>query len=262
MHLGVSPMLPSMSTEAPARAPRLSGWLMALLAAAFYTAGMALVWQFAEHDYAETAELLRDVIVALAVLVLLTLGLAWWSRLPIHRSNRLGWFGIVALIPVLLMLATFVASARSGFDDNALMVVVLIGTALVGIGEETVFRGIVLNSLARTMSLPWAVVVSSVFFGLMHSTNVLLQPVGDTVSQVIVTSLIGLFLGWTYVLSGGNLVLVVVIHWLWDFSLIASDESLTAQAGLSGLATVAVLVLAMVGTAVGFHRLAGKGWES
>ncbi len=255
-------MLPFMSTEASARTARLSAWPMALLTAAFYTAGMALVWQFAEHDYAETAELLRDVILALAVLVLLTLGLAWWSRLTIHRSNRLGWFGLVALIPVLLMLVTFVTSASSGFTDRGLIVVVLIGTALVGIGEETAFRGIVLNSLARTMSLPWAVVVSSLFFGLMHSPNVLLQPVGDTVSQVIVTSLIGLFLGWTYVLSGGNLVLVVVIHWLWDFCLIASDEALTTQSGFSGLATVAVLVLAMVGTAVGFHKLSGKGWQS
>ena len=253
-------MLPGMSTDAAVRAPRLSAWPMALLAAAFYTLGMVAVWQFAEHDYEQTAELLRDVILALAVLVLLTLGLAWWSRLTIHRSNRLGWFGLVALIPVLLMLSTFVASARSGFDDYGLIVVVLIGTALVGIGEETVFRGIVLNSLARTMSLPWAVVVSSVLFGLMHSANVLLQPVGDTVSQVIVTSLIGLFLGWTYVLSGGNLVLVVVIHWLWDFGLIASDEAVTAQAGFSGLATVAVLLLAMVGTAVGFHKK--PTWDS
>lgn len=251
-----------MSADTMNRGPRLGAWPMALLAAAFYTLGMAAVWQFANHDYDETAELLRDVILALAVLVLLTLGLAWWSRLTIHRSNRFGSFGLVALIPVLLLLATFVTSARSGFDDAGLIVVVLIGTALVGIGEETAFRGIVLNSLARTMSLPWAVVVSSVFFGLMHTPNVLLQPVGATVSQVIVTSLIGLFLGWTYVLSGGNLVLVVVIHWLWDFCLIASDEALTTQSGLSGLATVAVLVLAMVGTAVGFHKLSGKNWES
>lgn len=251
-----------MSTETVTRSSRLSAWPLALLAAAFYTAGMAVVWQFAEHDYSETAQLLRDVLLALAVLVLLTIGLAWWSRLTIHRSNRLGWFGLVALLPVLLMLATFASSATSGFEDRGLIVVVLIGTALVGIGEETAFRGIVLNSLARTMSLPWAVVISSVLFGLMHSPNVLLQPVGDTVSQVIVTSLIGLFLGWTYVLSGGNLVLVVVIHWLWDFGLIASAEAVDPQAGFAGLATVTVLVLAMVGTAVGFHKLAGKGRES
>ena len=101
-------MLPGMSTDAAVRAPRLSAWPMALLAAAFYTLGMVAVWQFAEHDYEQTAELLRDVILALAVLVLLALGLAWWSRLTIHRSNRLGWFGMVALIPVLLMLITFV----------------------------------------------------------------------------------------------------------------------------------------------------------
>ena len=72
-------MLPGMSTDVAVRAPRLSAWPMALLAAAFYTLGMVAVWQFAEHDYEQTAELLRDVILALAVLVLLALGLAWWS---------------------------------------------------------------------------------------------------------------------------------------------------------------------------------------
>ncbi len=255
-------MLPDVTTQAPVRSPRLGAWPMALAAAAFYTAGMAVVWQFAAHDYDQTAQLLRDVLLVLAVLVLLTLTLAWWSGLTIHRSNRLGWFGFVALLPVLLMLATFLTSASSGFDDRGLIVVVLIGTALVGIGEETAFRGIVLNSLARSISLPWAVVVSSILFGLMHSVNVLLQPVGSTLAQVAVTSLIGLFLGWTYVLSGGNLALVVVVHWLWDFALIAGAEAVDPQPGFAGLATVAVLLLAMVGTAVGFHRLSGKNWES
>ena len=58
------------------------------LAAAFYTLGMVAVWQFAEHDYEQTAELLRDVILALAVLVLRA-GFGVGSRLTIHRSNRL-----------------------------------------------------------------------------------------------------------------------------------------------------------------------------
>ena len=149
-------------------AQRLYGWPLALIAALFYTAGMGVVWLFAEHEYSETARLLQDVVVALGVLVLLTLALARWSGLGIHRSNRLGWYGIVALVPVALLLITFLLSARSGITDVGLVLTVLIGTALVGIGEETTFRGVVLNSLAERMSLPRALVVSSVLFGFWH----------------------------------------------------------------------------------------------
>jgi uncharacterized protein len=243
------------------RTVRLSGWPMALLMSVIYTAGMAVVWQFAGHEYSETALLLRDVIVVLGVLVLITLGVAWWSGLRIHRSGRIGWFGLVGAVPVLLILATFVASASSGFDDNGLIIYVLIGTLLVGIGEETAYRGVVLNALASRMSLPWAAVVSAVLFGLMHSVNVILQPAGTTVGQVVTTSLIGLFLGFVYVLSGGNLILVVVLHWLWDFGLIAADEAASPVVGGVGLATVSVLLLAMVGTAYGFTKLSGARWD-
>ena len=243
------------------RAVRLSGWPMALLMSAIYTAGMAVVWQFADHSYSETALLLRDVIVVLAGLVLVTLGVAWWSGLRIHRSRRIGWFGLLGAIPVLLILATFVASATSGFTDTTLIIYVLVGTLLVGIGEETAYRGVVLNALASRMSLPWATVVSAVLFGLMHSVNVILQPVGTTIGQVVTTSLIGLFLGFVYVLSGGNLVLVVVLHWLWDFGLIAADVTVSPAVGWVGLATVSVLLLAMVGTVYGFTKMSGARWD-
>lgn len=243
------------------RAVRLSGWPMALLMSVIYTAGMAAVWQFARHEYSETALLLRDVIVVLAVLVLITLAVAWWSGLRIHRSGRVGWFGFLAVVPVLLILATFVASASSGFTDNGLIIYVLVGTLLVGIGEETAYRGVVLNALAARMSLPWAAVASAVLFGLMHSVNVFLQPAGTTIGQVVTTSLIGLFFGFVYVLSGGNLILVVVLHWLWDFGLIAAQVAVSPVEGSVGLATVIVLLLAMVGTVYGFTKMPRARWD-
>lgn len=239
---------------------RLGGIPIALAAFVLYTAGMAGVWTFAEHDYSETALLLRDVIVALGGLVLLTLALAWWSGITVHRSNRLGLFGGLAMIPVLLILATFGASAASGITDGGLIVTVLIGTLLVGIGEETAFRGLALNGLAMKMSLPWAVVLSSVLFGLMHSVNVMLQPADTTVQQVIQTSLVGLFFGWTYVLTGGNLVLVVVLHWLWDFGLIATQLTEETVGGFAGVGTLVALLLAIGFTIYGFVKLRGMSW--
>ena len=81
---------------------RLAGWPLAVIATVFYTTGMGFVWLFAHHDDSETAWLMQDVILALAVLVLLTVLFARWVGMPIYRSGRLGWFGWLALLPAVL----------------------------------------------------------------------------------------------------------------------------------------------------------------
>lgn len=240
--------------------PRINGVALALIAAVIYTAGMGVVWLFAEHDYSETALLLQDVIFALAALVLVIVLLAWWSRLSIHRSRRLGRSGWLALVPVALILATFAASATSGITNTGLVLTVLVGTLLVGIGEETAFRGLVLNGLATRVTLPMAVLGSSVLFGLLHAVNVMLQSPGATVNQVLSTMVIGLFLGWAYVLTGGNLLLVIVIHWLWDFGLIASQVTQTPSAVFAVFGNIAMLVLAIAFSIYGFRKLRGMTW--
>ena len=162
---------------------------------AIYTAGMALAWLVTDNDYAETAEVLKDIWWVLLILVVAMWVIVRLSGLQVQRSWRLGWLSLV-----LIVLAT---------------------TMLVGIGEETAFRGIVLNSLATRLPVAGAVFVSAILFGLMHSVNAIIQPVGSTIVQVVVTGLYGVIFGFVYVTSGGNLVLVIVLHWLYDFSLIA-----------------------------------------
>lgn len=111
------------------------------------------------------------------------------------------------------------------------------------------------------MSLLWAVVFSSILFGLLHAVNVMVQPFDATVIQVVGTSVVGLFSGWAYVLSGGNLVLVVVLHWLWDFSLIASAESESPVMTFANYANAAELGLAVFATIYGFATLRRMSWS-
>lgn len=109
-----------------------------------------------------------------------------------------------------------------GDGTNATTVLIVLATTLlVGIGEETAFRGLVLNSLASRMPVVGAVGLSGALFGLLHAVNVIIAPVESTLVQIVVTTMLGITLGFVYVASGGNLVLVIVSHWLYDFSLIA-----------------------------------------
>ena len=162
---------------------------------------------------------------------------------------------LVGVVPSAVLVAGLALAARSRGDvDRRLLAAVFVGAVLVGIGEEVTFSGLVLGGLAQQFSLPVAVIGSSILFGLMHSVNVLAgAPVKAMVAQVVLAAILGTVLGWTYLLSGGSLVLLAAIHCLHDFSLFAAPllsgkpNQLAATGVLLGLLAAAVLMIVGVG---------------
>lgn len=245
---------------ATASQPRLRpGWALAVATWAIYTAGMAVAWSVTDNLYEDSDEVLKDTWWVLAILVILMWVIVRLSGLKVQRSFRLGWLSLVLIVPVgLLLLSAIITFTDSGTDWPTVLTV-LGATLLVGIGEETAFRGIVLNSVAtRTTVIP-AVIVSAVLFGLMHSVNAMIQPVGTTIGQVVLTSLIGLTFGFVYVASGGNLILVIVMHWLYDFSLIGPQATSQGENPFSygGLMLFGSMIIAIV---VGVVKYRGVRW--
>ncbi|MBI4492569.1 MAG: CPBP family intramembrane metalloprotease [Chloroflexi bacterium] len=95
-------------------------------------------------------------------------------------------------------------------------VVAILGQALltfllVGLGEELVARGYVLQNLALEWGLPIAVVASSVLFGAAHLAN----PGANLVSTLGVT-VAGLLLAASY-LATRRLWMPIGLHWAWNF---------------------------------------------
>ena len=93
----------------------------------------------------------------------------------------------------------------------AIMIVVIWITA--AFGEEMLFRGVLMNGLAEFFAETehrwlWALVVSSVAFGLLHFYQ---GPVG-----VVRTALIGAVLGFYYLWNQRNLWLCILVHGLFD----------------------------------------------
>ena len=91
---------------------------------------------------------------------------------------------------------------------------------VVGLSEETMFRGLIQTYLMRSLEghvriaghdLHVGTVIGAVFWGLFHFLNLLIMPAGTVVILVILTTFIGLILGYAYQRTG-SLLTTIMMH--------------------------------------------------
>jgi membrane protease YdiL (CAAX protease family) len=168
---------------------------------------------------------LRSAILFEGGLVVLAVALGWLLSTPPFGSFRFGWWpllwGATATLPPLITLVwllrtriarlaglvrtveELVGPLFAGASSGALLLL----SILAGIGEETLFRGVLQTALAGPLG-PWpALFLVSALFGLVHFV---------TATYAVLAGLIGLYLGWLF-LRTGNLLVPVVVHALYDF---------------------------------------------
>jgi len=176
---------------------RLSAYLSSILAMSVL-AGFCLVAAAFRGDATSLTSFLGLVAVSPGALVgwsafLTGAGLA---LMVLFRVGA-GWFGLREH-PFLRTLMP-----RSGAEKTAFLGVSLSA----GVGEELVFRGYVLGALGPLVGMPWAVVLSSTSFGVIHAYQ---GWVG-----FFRTGLLGGLLAWGY-LASGSLLPAMVAHTLLD----------------------------------------------
>ena len=153
--------------------------------------------------------------------------LNWWSTpgfqmlltWPLHirgyKALFLGLFLLIGLFPVLLL-----AFSKTIHQSAPLtIVIVAVYCLLVGIAEEGLFRGLILNML-----LPkgiWrAVIFSSLLFGSVHLLNVFVGfPLNGVLQEMLSALGFGMFLAAVR-LRTNSLRPGIIAHALWDFPLI------------------------------------------
>ncbi len=161
--------------------------------------GEQIAWNFADAAWGVVAA-----IPMLAALILL-------MRLPLAGIERLREFSRQFLIPM--------------FRGATWPQLVLI-SALAGLGEEMLFRGLIQHGLAEAIGgsagILIGIAIGSLTFGLAHAA---------TRTYAIVAGLVGLYLGGVYVLSG-NLLAPIIAHAMYDigafvylFRLNAAEEA-------------------------------------
>ena len=183
-----------------------------------------------DYNYdTEIAQLLISMIPWSALLLVILLGFTRWSRLRVQGPS-IRWTAEVWLtlgVYLVLGVITLVTTLRgSGSFSLSTFVGVVVACLLVGATEELAFRGLSLGGFARRISVFWAVMASSVLFGLCHITNLSTgSDPGLVARQVVFTFLGGLLFGWLYVFSGRNLWLVALVHGIHDVMAVSPAAS-------------------------------------
>ncbi len=173
----------------------------------------------------------RRAIVTLAIaveggLIVLAVLLGWLLDTrpfdQFHANPRDALYGLAATVPMLLL---FFALLRwpigplgkiKAFSEEVIRpllapcsVIDLLGiSALAGLGEEMLFRGVFQGYFAGRLGVWPAIALASILFGLMHAI---------TATYVVLATLLGVYLGWIYLLCGNNLLAVTLPHALYDF---------------------------------------------
>lgn len=141
------------------------------------------------------------------------------------------------LIPILMIISSLARIAVNdwGARGGEYMLALGIGVLLVGVAEETTFRGIAVRAMRGSTSSEFVVMlVTSLLFGLVHGVNIFNgAPLGETFVQIGAATLGGA--GFYIILRlTGKLVWAMLMHGLWDFGILGR----VGEAGIVGAATL------------------------
>ena len=190
-------------------------------------------------------QLWRSVLAPVGLSVVLVFGvIAWlgWRR-PVWVDDRpvQRW---VIVVPVLMVVSIVVVTDYAGLAAKPVtfVVLLLLGSLLVGFGEEAMFRGIGVTVFRRRGFTEGKVALwSTVLFGVAHASNILTEGL-SAFAQVMTTIIAGYFFYLIRRRSGGLLV-PALVHGLWDFSLISG---LVTPGRINPLFAVALVVEAVL----------------
>jgi membrane protease YdiL (CAAX protease family) len=129
--------------------------------------------------------------------------------------------GIFAAVADIAFLARIDVSSLQGsmvFD----IVVTAAVTLLVAFTEETMFRGILLQGALRRYGPFIAMAISAIFFALLHVLNVLGgMPLAELPNHFLANLIFGLLMAPLALLIG-NLIPLILFHFLYDFGVLES----------------------------------------
>lgn len=160
------------------------------------------------------------------------------NRRPAPHSLRLAW------LPMLYIGAGLGLAVAFGLPPAGVLGWILLNTFLVGLSEELMFRGVLLQAFRQAVPIWPAVVLTTLAFGAIHALNVFVT--GDlrmAVMQAAAAALSGL-LFIALRLRTGSLWPGIVVHGLWDFATftVSASRSVESQ-GVAGGGPMAPLAL-------------------
>lgn len=169
----------------------------------------------------------------------------WWKDLW-HDKYKIKGHSWMWLFPIIMAIGIISTLASAKFGNTTVQMIgyIFIGTALVGYNEELLFRGMVLRSARGSgFSELRVMLVVALSFGIFHGANFFLgQDLMPTLQQIAFASINGAIFYMIFRKSG-LLVVTMILHGLWDFSVFAREATLGSSPKLAA-------VFALIGAAV------------
>lgn len=212
-----------------------------------YTLVMGFGWIINPHPYGD----IENVLFMIPVLVLLTLIAVFLIKkikIPLTSkklSKSLVLWLFVGIIVYLIFTNSlaFLNEGQAGpWQKIALL---FVATMLVGIAEEGVYRGYILNTIEKKVGIKKALLYSSLLFGLMHSVNFLAGPtLAQTIFQVLLTSAVGYVFGIIYLSTNRDLLLIMFLHGIYDF--LVFNQTYLAEINNSSAGSILTIPLLLI----------------
>lgn len=159
------------------------------------------------------------------LVILLLFGNSYVFKQEKEKTRKGLFYGLFFIITLILIT---IANSK-GFSYIPSVINLLIFSFLVGLSEELLCRGFLLNELlekfGQTKKGIWfSIVFSGFLFGIIHITNVLggEQDLISTIIQVISATSAGMAFGIIY-FKTKNIWSLIILHALWDFAIFLGD---------------------------------------
>jgi membrane protease YdiL (CAAX protease family) len=153
-----------------------------------------------------------------------------WTDLGFNPPQPPGSIWVTGIPAVFIGLFALLTLAL-GFPPAPAVAFVLLNTLLVGISEETMFRGILLRAFLSRMRFWPSIWLTSILFGGIHVLNGFATGsfVGGLV-QAVAAFMTGLML-LGLLLNTRSLLVPIAVHWLWDATLLLLLTAVIAYTG-------------------------------
>jgi membrane protease YdiL (CAAX protease family) len=186
----------------------------------------------------------NGIVIGLVVAPIFLLGivayLKWWHEVTMDTFGNFGKY-IYLWLPALYILYHFFSAFRKGLPAGNVITFVLINTLLVGISEELMFRGVLFHGSWSKFGAVKTVWITGIIFGGVHSLNGFIT--GDfaaATGQALGVLTMGVMFG-ALRLQLGSLYPLMIVHWLWDFSVFLGSSG-PSQAALDQFSPTLIML--------------------
>jgi uncharacterized protein len=244
------------------------GWWRAILVAAVYIAlyigasqliGAVFRGQYdVTNPFGDPASvaitLLLPVVFGSVILLAFAASVRWLPELFGRQPGRgRGWMWIAPVVVVVAALLRVGATDWSAYSVSVILLTFLTGL-FVGLSEELLTRGLAVNLLRKGgYSERWVMVLSSLIFALLHSTNLISgQPVGTVLFTMGFTFFFGVAMYLT-LRATGSLVWPILLHAITDPTTFLATGGVDSGSGtgsplltFAGLSVYLYVIIAIV----------------